>query len=87
MSKFFGLKEFAKGDGYIGLKDFASGVQKLYKMYGNIPVFIQVDDRVAPVKTAISSSDLLHGNAILFLGGESKGEYEKEQFEEGDCTD
>lgn len=72
---------------YTGLKDFARGVQKLYKMYGNIPVFIQVDGRVAPVGAAISSSDLLHGNAILFLGGESKGEDEKEQFEEGYCTD
>lgn len=72
---------------YTGLKDFARGVQKLYKMYGNIPVFIQVDGRVSPVGAAISSSDLLHGNAILFLGGESKGEDEKEQFGEGDCTD
>ena len=72
---------------YTGLKDFARGVQKLYKMYGNIPVFIQVDGRVSPVGAAISSSDLLHGNAILFLGGESKGEDEKEQFEEGDCID
>ena len=72
---------------YTGLKDFARGVQKLYEMHGNIPVFIQVDGRVAPVGMAISSSDLLHGNAILFLGGKSKGEDEKEQFEEGDCTD
>lgn len=72
---------------YIGLKDFARGVKKLYEVHGNVPVFIQVDGRVAPVGTAISSSDLLHGNALLFLGGESKGEDEKEQFDEGDCTE
>ena len=72
---------------YTGLKDFVRGCQKLLEIYGNIPVFLQVDGRVSPFGTSIISSDLLHGNAILFLGGESKGEDEKEQFEPGDCTD
>ena len=72
---------------YTGLKDFARGVQKLYKMHGNIPVFLQVDGRVAPFGMVVQSSSLLNGEAMLFLGGESKGEDEKEQFEPGDCTD
>lgn len=72
---------------YTGLKDFVRGCQKLLDIYGNIPVFLQVDGRVAPFGMVVQSSDLLDGNAMLFLGGESKGEDEKEQFETGDCTD
>lgn len=72
---------------YTGLKDFARGVHKLYKMHGNIPVFIQVDGRVAPFGVAIQNSRLLGGEVMLFFGGKSKGEREMELFEPGDCTD
>ena len=57
---------------YTGLKDFARGVQKLYKMHGNIPVFIEVDnDKVAPFGIAIKMSELLDGEAIVLKGGYS----------------
>lgn len=57
---------------YTGLKDFARGVQKLYKMHGNIPVFIEVgDDKVAPFGIAIQMSELLDGEAIVLKGGYS----------------
>ena len=72
---------------YTGLKDFVRGCQKLLKIHGNIPVFLQVDGRVAAFGMAVQSSCLLNGEAMLFLGGESKGEDEKEQFEPGDCTE
>ena len=57
---------------YTGLKDFARGVQKLYKMHGNIPVFIEVgDDKVSPFGIAIQMSELLDGEAIVLKGGYS----------------
>ena len=72
---------------YTGLKDFVRGCQKLLKIHGNIPVFLQVDGRVAPFGMAVQSSCLFNGEAMLLLGGESKGEGEMELFEPGDCTD
>ena len=72
---------------YTGLKDFVRGCQKLLEIHGNVPVFLQVDGRVAPFGMVVQSSCLLNGEAMLFLGGESKGEDEKELFESGDCTD
>ena len=72
---------------YTGLKDFVRGCQKLLEMHGNVPVFLQVDGRVAPFGMAVQNSDLLGGEAMLFMGGNSKGEYEKHLFDLGDCTD
>ena len=41
---------------YTGLKDFARGVQKLYKLHGNIPVFLSVNGVPAPFGIALVSS-------------------------------
>ena len=69
---------------YTGLKDFARGVQKLYKLHGNIPVFIEVgDDKVAPFGIAIQMSDLLDGEAIVLKGGYSGNPL---SFEKGTVT-
>ena len=56
---------------YTGLKDFARGVKKLYKIHGNIPVFIGVvgEDTVAPFGIAIRQTSLLGGDAIVFKCG------------------
>lgn len=56
---------------YTGLKDFARGVQNLYKLHGDIPVFIGVagEDHVAPFGIAIQQSSLLGGNAIVLKAG------------------
>lgn len=71
---------------YTGLKDFARGVQKLYKMHGNIPVFIGVvgEDTVAPFGIAIQQTSLLGGDAIVFKAGPMRS---PESFEPGDCTE
>ena len=71
---------------YTGLKDFARGVQKLYKMHGNIPVFIGVagEDTVAPFGIAVQQTSLLDGDAIVFKAGPMRS---PESFEKGDCTD
>lgn len=70
---------------YTGLKDFARGIQKLYKAYGNIPVFIEVsDDKVAPFGMAIRMSSLMDCNALVLKGGHPK---KPESFELGECTD
>ena len=70
---------------YTGLKDFASGVKKLYKIHGNIPVFIGVvgEDTVAPFGIAIQQTSLLGGDAIVFKGEAMRS---PELFEKGDCT-
>ena len=55
---------------YTGLKDFARGMQKLYKMHGNIPVFLAVDNNmVAPFGNALQWGELLCGEAIVLMGG------------------
>ena len=70
---------------YTGLKDFVRGCQKLLKIHGNVPVFIQTKHgEVAPFGMAITSTDLLDGNALILVGGDPKTASE---FEEGDCTD
>ena len=70
---------------YTGLNDFVRGCQKLIKIYGNVPVFIQTKHgEVAPFGMAITSTDLLGGNALILVGGDPKTASE---FEEGDCTD
>ena len=69
---------------YTGLKDFSRGVQKLYEIHGNIPVFISCDGKVAPFGIAIQNSSLLGGDAIMFVGGASKP---IEEFQKGTVTD
>lgn len=60
-------KEFPQ---YTGLKDFLRGVKKLYKMHGNIPVFLTVDHNiVAPLGIAVQWGELLGGDAIVLMGG------------------
>lgn len=69
---------------YIGLKDFVNGCQKLLKVHGNIPVFIEADTgKVAPVGNAITMNSLLGGEAIVFVGGYSDS---PEKFKKGECT-
>ena len=71
---------------YTGLKDFARGVNTLYKMHGNIPVFLSVDGEVAPFGIALTSgSAYIEGQeAIAFCAHSSSksGKYPK-----GDCTE
>ena len=71
---------------YTGLADFAQGVQKLYKIHGNIPVFIGVagSDEVAPFGIAIQQTSLLGGDAIVFKAGPMKT---PNSFQKGDCTE
>ena len=71
---------------YTGLKDFARGVQKLYKLHGNIPVFIGVagEDEVAPFGMAIQQTSLLGGDAIIFKAGPMKS---PNSFKKGSCTE
>ena len=71
---------------YTGLKDFARGVQKLYELHGNIPVFIGVagEDAVAPFGIVIQQTSLLGGDAIIFKAGPMKS---PSSFKKGDCTE
>ena len=71
---------------YTGLKDFARGVQKLYELHGNIPVFIGVagEDEVAPFGIAIQQTSLLDGDAIIFRAGPMKS---PNSFKKGSCTE
>lgn len=61
---------------YTGLKDFARGVNKLAKMYGDVPVFLSVRDNVAPFGIAfLESNGVLEGkDAIVFYAGKSEKE-------------
>ena len=69
---------------YIGLKDFARGCQKLLKLHGNVPVFIQTEHgKVAPFGMALTSSELLDSNALILVGGEPGAARE---FKKGECT-
>lgn len=83
-----GKKKITENGGlptYTGLKDFARGVNKLYKLFGNIPVFLSVDDSVAPFGIALTSgSAYIDGQeAIAFCAHTSLdgGKYPK-----GTCT-
>lgn len=69
---------------YTGLKEFARGVQKLAELYGNVPVFLEVNDMVAPFGIAVQEGNLLNGDSITFCGGYSKP---REQFTKGGCTE
>ena len=70
---------------YTGLKDFVRGCQKLLKIHGNVPVFIQTKHgEVAPFGMAITSTDLLDGNALILVGGNPGV---AKEFEEGECTE
>ena len=69
---------------YIGLKEFARGVQKLYASFRNVPVFLKVDGRVAPIGIAVQMTELLDGEAIVLVGGESK---EPSEFKKGTVTE
>ena len=53
---------------YTGLVEFARGVNKLAKMYGNVPVFLSVNGLVAPFGIAVQESSLLGGESITFCG-------------------
>lgn len=60
---------------YTGLKDFARGVNKLAKMYGDVPVFLSVRDDVAPFGIALLETGILEGkDAIVFYAGKSEKE-------------
>ena len=69
---------------YTGLKDFARGVQKLYKMYGNVPVFVEVDGNVAPFGIAFQDVSLLNGEAMTFVGAYSMP---RNEFKKGTVTE
>jgi hypothetical protein len=70
---------------YTGLKDFVRGCKKLLEIHGNVPVFLKTGDgEVAPFGIAITMSELLDGEAIVFAGGIPKKPVE---FEKGECTD
>ena len=69
---------------YTGLAEFSRGVQKLAKMYGNVPVFLEVNDMVAPFGIAVQEGSLLGGDSITFCGGISKP---RESFTKGTVTE
>lgn len=70
---------------YTGLKDFVRGCQKLLKMYGNVPVFLEAGDgKVAPFGNALTTTALLNGEALVLVGGHPNA---PEKFEPGECTD
>ena len=69
---------------YTGLVEFARGVQKLAKMYGNVPVFLEVNDMVAPFGIAVQEGSLLGGESITFCGGITRP---REAFTKGEVTE
>ena len=64
---------------YIGLKDFARGVQKLYELHGNVPVFLSVNDDIGPFGIALLQTDVIEGqDAMVFKAySNSIGKYQK----------
>ena len=64
---------------YIGLKDFARGVQRLYLMHGNIPVFLSVNEVVGPFGIATLQSDVVEGHDAMVFNAYSNatGKYKK----------
>ena len=69
---------------YTGLVEFARGVQELAKKYGNVPVFLEVYDLVAPFGIAVQESSLLGGESITFCGGKTRP---REAFMKGTVTE
>ena len=69
---------------YTGLAEFARGVKRLAKMYGNVPVFLEVNGMVAPFGIAVQEGTLLGGDSITFCGGYSKP---REAFKKGTVTE
>lgn len=69
---------------YTGLAEFARGVQKLAKIYGNVPVFVEVDGNVAPFSLALQEGNLLNGESIAFCGVYSKP---RRGFKKGTVTE
>ena len=53
---------------YTVLVEFARVVQKLAKMYGNVPVFLSVNGLVAHFGIAVQDSSLFGGESITFCG-------------------
>ena len=72
---------------YTGLKDFARGVQKLYEMHGNLPVFLQVNESLAPFGLAlVSGCCYIDGQtAIAFCAHANRAEGCK--YEKGTVTE
>ncbi|MBO6031786.1 MAG: hypothetical protein J6Q22_10060 [Prevotella sp.] len=69
---------------YTGLAEFARGVQKLANIYGNVPVFLEVNGLVAPFGIAVQESSLLGGESITFCGGITG---QREAFTKGTVTE
>lgn len=69
---------------YTGLNEFARGVQRLAELYGNVPVFLEVNDMVAPFGIAVQEGSLLDGESITFSGGYSKP---RESLKKGTVTE
>lgn len=64
---------------YTGLKDFARGVHKLYELHGNVPVFLSVNDVIAPFGIATLQSDVIEGQDAMVFKAYSNaiGKYKK----------
>ena len=58
---------------YTGLKDFARGVQKLYELHGNVPVFLSVNDMVAPFGIALLQKNVVEGQDAMVFNAYSNG--------------
>ena len=69
---------------YTGLAEFARGVQKLAKIYGNVPVFLEVNGLVAPFGIAVQEGSLLGGESITLCGGRTRP---REAFTKGAVTE
>lgn len=57
---------------YTTLKEFIEGLQILYKSYGDIPVFLKVDDNKAPFGIVYQESS--NNSEYLVLVGYSNSE-------------
>lgn len=68
---------------YTGLTEFARGVKKLAEIYGNVPVFLEVNGLVAPFGIAVQESSLLGGESITLCGGITRS---REAFTKGKVT-
>ena len=69
---------------YTGLAEFARGAQKLAEIYGNVPVFLEVNGLVAPFGIAVQESSLLGGESITLCGGFTRS---REAFTKGAVTE
>lgn len=57
---------------YTHLKEFAKGMAILAKKHGDVPVFLEVDNKTAPFGMALAKTELLGGNAIVLIGGTAR---------------